>query len=241
MPGDLRIDSYAWQGGCESLLRFGPDGGPVVVAALPLFEEANRTRAFVVTILRALAERGIAGVLPDLPGTGDSLIATADARLATMRRAHDELVEQLGRSGRVHALGVRSGALIDDAATVATRWHLAPQSGGDVLRDLSRLARAGSTADRNAATNDRPFGDAPVTVAGNALSAAMLADLAIAVPFAPAGGVPLRVVRLDSDPRPADHKLPGTPLWRRTEPGNDLSLAQTLAGDIGDWIAACDG
>ncbi len=39
------------------MLRFGPADGLVVVAALPLFEEANRTRAFMVTILRALAER----------------------------------------------------------------------------------------------------------------------------------------------------------------------------------------
>ena len=52
-----RIDSYAWSGGREAMLRWGPDGGPVVIAALPLLEEANRTRAFVVTILRALAKR----------------------------------------------------------------------------------------------------------------------------------------------------------------------------------------
>lgn len=41
------------------MLRFGPAAGPVVVVALPLFEEANRTRAFAVAILRALAERGV--------------------------------------------------------------------------------------------------------------------------------------------------------------------------------------
>ena len=58
------IDHYDWAGGREAMLRFGPAGGPVVVAALPLFEEANRTRSFVVTILRLLAARGIAGALP---------------------------------------------------------------------------------------------------------------------------------------------------------------------------------
>ncbi|RYD50253.1 MAG: hypothetical protein EOP60_12200, partial [Sphingomonadales bacterium] len=59
------IDHYDWAGGREAMLRFGPATGPVVIAALPLFEEANRTRTFVVTLLRALAERGIAGALPD--------------------------------------------------------------------------------------------------------------------------------------------------------------------------------
>ena len=61
------IGHYDWAGGREALWRFGPDTGLVVVAALPLFEEANRTRTFVVTVMRMLAKRGIAGVLPDLP------------------------------------------------------------------------------------------------------------------------------------------------------------------------------
>ncbi len=43
-----RIDHYDWSGGREALLRFGPDTGPVVILALPLFEEANRTRTFAV-------------------------------------------------------------------------------------------------------------------------------------------------------------------------------------------------
>jgi HAD superfamily hydrolase (TIGR01509 family) len=40
------------------MLRFGPAEGPLVVLAMPLFEEANRTRAFAVTLLRALAAAG---------------------------------------------------------------------------------------------------------------------------------------------------------------------------------------
>src|SRR6187551_1263766 len=69
-------DQYDWPGGREAMLRFGPATGPVVIAVMPLFEEANRTRAFMVALLRALAERGVASVLPDLPGTGESLIET---------------------------------------------------------------------------------------------------------------------------------------------------------------------
>ena len=47
----------------------------------------NRTRTFVVTVLRLLAERGIAGALPDLPGQGESLVPTQAMRLADMRAA----------------------------------------------------------------------------------------------------------------------------------------------------------
>src|SRR3546814_16209394 len=65
------IGRYDWEGGTEAMLRFGPDTGPVVVLALPLFEEANRKRVFDVTMLRALVGRGVARVLPDLPGRGE--------------------------------------------------------------------------------------------------------------------------------------------------------------------------
>ena len=77
------------------MLRFGPDTGPVVVVALPLFEEANRTRAFAVTILRALAERGIAGALPDLPGQGESLLPTHETDLAKLRTGFAAAVASL--------------------------------------------------------------------------------------------------------------------------------------------------
>ena len=76
------IDHYDWPGGREAMLRFGPATGPVVIAVMPLFEEANRTRAFMVAMLRALADRGIAGILPDLPGTGESRTEAKDITLS---------------------------------------------------------------------------------------------------------------------------------------------------------------
>jgi hypothetical protein len=45
----LRFDTYDWPGGREAKLRFGPDSGSIVIVALPLFEEANRTRQFTCT------------------------------------------------------------------------------------------------------------------------------------------------------------------------------------------------
>jgi hypothetical protein len=82
------IDHYDWAGGREAMLRFGPDTGPIVIAALPLFEEANRTRAFMVTICRALAERGMGSAIPDLPGQGESLVPTEQTDLGDLREAY---------------------------------------------------------------------------------------------------------------------------------------------------------
>ncbi len=216
-----RFDRYDWAGGREAMLRFGPDAGPRVVAVLPLFEEANRTRAFLVAMLRALAGRGIGGILPDLPGTGESLVETRDLRLPDLRQAFAALVGMLDVP--VYAVTIRSGALVDCDAHLAGRWQLAPQSGGDLLRDLSRIRAASTMPDEDG-------------YAGNSLSEALLADLRDAVPYDAS-----RTVRLESDPRPADARYPGAPLWRRSEPGSDATLAQALAADVAGWIATCGG
>ena len=223
----LRFDTYDWSGGREAMLRFGPDSGPIVIAALPLFEEANRTRQFLVTILRALAANGIASVLPDLPGTGESLLATQDAQLFQQRRAFSDLAQRLGTN--TYGISIRSGALIDTHASLCGRWHLSPQSGRDLVRDLERT--------RATATRDGPATDGEY--AGNMLSASLLADLREAMPYDGQGAT--RIVRLDTDPRAADASYAGSPLWRRAEPGNDIELAQMLAGDISQWIASCEG
>jgi hypothetical protein len=215
----LRFQHYDWAGGREAMLRFGPDAGPVVLAALPLFEEANRTQQFACTILRALAGYGIGSVLPDFPGTGESLVSTADATLFDQRRAYVALTQVLGVD--TYALSIRSGALLEDDATLAGRWHLSPQSGEELVRDLERARVAAGKKE----------GD----YAGNHLSFERLAALREAVPR---GDGRCRIIRLDTDPRAADATYPGVPLWRRSEPDNNIELAQKLAADIAHWIAA---
>lgn len=227
-----RLDSYAWAGGREAMLRFGGDtgsiGAPIVVLALPLLEEANRTRTFAVTLLHALADRGIAGALPDLPGTNESPVATADMTILHLRAAFEAAVEHVWAHRRAFAVSIRSGALLDTLPLVAGRWHLAPTSGAETMRELARVA----TLDGD---------DDPVEIAGNAVSRTFLAELAGMVPATGDDDGALRVVRLESDPRPADRKIVAAPLWRRSEPGNDPALAQTLADDIADWISRCGG
>ncbi len=217
------IGRYDWAGGSEAMLRFGPNTGPIVVLALPLFEEANRTRTLAVTMLRALADHGIASVLPDFPGQGESEHPTAQFSLSNARQAYDDLVENLLPERRVHGAAIRSGAL------VGGQWQFSPATGNDLLRDLARIRQLADGESLDHA-------DAPIEIAGNLIAPGALAELADAVP--PESG---RVVRLESDPREANLKIPGMPLWRRSEPGNDPALAEILAADLARWVRACDG
>lgn len=230
------IDHYDWPGGREAMLRFGPGGGPVVVAALPLFEEANRTRTFVVTILRMLADRGIASALPDLPGTGESLVPSGDVTLTDWRKAFEAAAASLGKP---HTVAIRGGALVTLAASRKSSWIFSPVDGEALVRDLQR---ARQIADPGAP----PLIDLAMTapagtrteVAGVELSVDLLHALLDATPDRT---TPNRVMRLESDPGEASAKLPGAPLWRRSEPDNDLALAALLADDIAAWVRECEG
>lgn len=231
-----RIDHYIWSGGRELLLRFGPDSGPVVLLALPLFEEANRTRTFAVGLLRRLAAQGIAGLLPDVPGQGESLVPLADVSLDRMREAIGAATAQQRAGGRpVYAVGLRSGVLLQTGASFDGHWQFAPQTGDALLRELHRIWRAaGHDGDRTAMIR----GAATIEIAGNILSKQLLADIAAADP-PDRPGVPRRIVRLDSDAAPADRHIAAAPLWRRPEPGDDPVLSETLTRDIAEWLATC--
>jgi hypothetical protein len=230
------IDHYDWPGGREAMIRFGPATGPVVIAALPLFEEANRTRAFMVTILRALAARGIASALPDLPGQGESLVPTGDVTMADWQTAFAAAAASLGTP---HIAAMRGGALVTRLATHASSWIFSPVDGSALVRDLQR---ARQLADPKAPSLVDLAMTAPAgtrtEAAGNELSVDLLRHLVNAMPDRT---TPNRVVRLDSDPGEASAKYPGAPQWRRAEPDNDPALAALLADDIAAWVRACEG
>lgn len=218
------------------MLRFGPDTGATVIVALPLFEEANRTRAFAVTVLRALALRSIAGVLPDLPGQGESMIPTHHATLVGMSAGFAAAAASV--DGPVFSLAIRSGALLDRAAALTGRYHLSPMTGGDLRRELVRARQA------SARESGEPFDPAsidaaiePVELAGNLIAPELLRFLGDAMPVTLAA----RTVRLETEAKPADAKLAGSPLWRRAEPDNDTDFANRVADDIASWIATCAG
>ncbi|OYY66215.1 hypothetical protein [Sphingomonas sp. 28-62-11] len=225
------IDHYDWAGGREAMLRFGPADGPVVVMLPALFEEHNRTRAFAVTICRGLADHGVASLLPDLPGQGESVVPTEDAMLDHWQMALQGLLAAQSPASRVILASIRGGAVVNSATGLSGVWRLSPVTGQAVLRDLMRT---------RAVAGDYVGGldYHPVEAAGNVIGRAMINALE-AADDVPIPSAPLRTVRLDSDPASADMKLPGAPIWRRTEPGNDPALAALLAADLADWVRQC--
>lgn len=226
---------YAWAGGTEAWVRHGKAGQPLVIAALPPFEEANRIRALMMRVLMQLTVHGISVALPDLPGTGESLVATEDARLADWKTAYAAAVEEARRDHpEIHGIAIRAGALIDAEADIASRWWLSPQDGPALHRELGRIGKAAALED------GKPMVWPPVSteteIAGNRVSNDLLAELRTST-LTPRD--PIRVVRLTGDAAPADRHVDGALLWRRTEPDQDLDLADALADDIADWIARC--
>lgn len=231
------IAHYDWRGGREAMVRFGPADAPVVVIALPPFEEANRLRALMATVARRLAGQGLAAVLPDLPGTGESLTDIAATRLADWR---DAFAAASVAAGPVRlTASVRAGALFDGDEGAAGHWRLTPQDGARLLRELVRTRIAGlreDGRDASSATLTEIARNDGIELSGHWLTPALFGDLEEAAPL-PVH--PLRTVRLDGDVQPADHRLTAAPLWRRAEPDNDLALAQLVADDIAEWMRTC--
>lgn len=217
----------------EHILRLEPTGAPraTVLIVPPLSEEANRTRRTLVLAMRALATRGFAAVMPDLPGQNESLVALESVDLDMWQDALAEVAKTI--DGPVLVASVRGGALIDHRVKAAAWWRLAPVGGASLLRTL---LRARVSADREAGVtssleslSETAKGE-PLLLAGNRLSPAMIAQLssAEAQPVEP-----LRNVALGAD------GLTGTPLWLRAEPGEDAAMAGAIAADIAAWGASC--
>lgn len=225
-------------------MRFGPDDGPVVVVAPPLFEEANRTRALIVAVLRGLAGRGVAGALPDLPGQGESRAPIERTDLNDLTAAYAAAVRHCAAGERaVYGASVRSGALLDAASGLSGRWRLSPQDGPALQRELTRVKQAEVGAARRLSGAWWSEGDGRdvirTTIAGNVMASGFLSGLT----YRPIHDEPCtkrRTVRFATDPAPADLHLPGSPPWRRSEPEHEPLLSQALADDLADWLATCE-
>jgi hypothetical protein len=216
----------------EFLLRHG-DGANTTLLILPaLFEEANRMRRFTASLMRALAEVGLGSVLPDLPGTGESLLETAEIAFDDWTRAAATLADDIReREGRCLTVAIRGGALLDDAANAG--WRLAPETGERLLRDMVRAtALTGAVA---AGDLDAQALREPTALAGNTLSPALYAGLKAAV--LPEGAY--RTVRMADDAQPADATISGSRLWRAAEPSDDPAMVAAAVKDIVEWASLC--
>ena len=217
----------------EHQLRIDPAGPPraTIVFVPPLFEEANRSRRTLVLAMRALAAEGFAALLPDLPGQNESLVALANVDLDQWQAALAAVTPAI--DGPVIVASVRGGALIDHRAKAAAWWRLAPVGGASLLRTLMR-ARVSADREAGIASSleslEAAAQSAPLLLAGNTLSPAMIAGLGAAeVQLVE----PLRSIPL------GERGVAGTPLWLRAEPGEDIAMAQAIAADIAAWSKTC--
>jgi pimeloyl-ACP methyl ester carboxylesterase len=219
----------------EHTLRITPTGPPraTVLFVPPLFEETNRTRRTLALAMRALAADGFATLLPDLPGQNESLVPLEQVDLASWQTALADAAATI--DGPLVIASLRGGALLDHHPKAAAWWRLAPVSGTSLLRTLMRARVA---ADREAGVTSSldslqaEAAAAPLLLAGNKLSPAMISQLGTAETHPVA---PLRTVTLGSG---AD-AIAGTPLWLRAEPGEDAAMADAIAADIAAWSITC--
>jgi hypothetical protein len=217
----------------EHHLRIEPAGAPraTVLIVPPLFEEANRTRRKLVLAMRALAARGFAATMPDLPGQNESLVALESVDLGLWQEALAEFAADI--DGPLFVASIRGGCLIDHQVKAAGWWRLAPVGGASLLRTLLR-ARVSADREAGVTSSLESLTEAaqrePLLLAGNRLSPAMIAGLGSAEvrPIEP-----LRSVSLGAD------GIAGTPLWLRAEPSEDGAMAEAIADAIASWGASC--
>ncbi|WP_293881141.1 hypothetical protein [Sphingomonas sp.] len=214
------------------LLRHGI-GLPLTVLVLPaLFEEANRMRRFTVSLMRALAMRGIGSILPDLPGTGESLRPLSEVSLDDWREVVSTLASNLRQDqGQCLTVAIRGGAILDTTADHG--WRLVPETGERVLRDMVRATALSSTT--TATEIDRRARVEPTLLAGQTLSPALYCQLAAAT-LSSSGR---RTARPVEDIGTRDEALVGTRLWRNAEPGDDPEFVLACVNSIENWSATC--
>ena len=217
----------------EHILRIAPAATPraTILIVPPLFEEANRTRRTLVLAMRALAADGFSALLPDLPGQNESLVPLAHVDLDRWQEALAQILS--GIDGPTIVASFRGGALIDHKAKANAWWRLAPVGGASLLRTLMR-ARVSADREAGIASSLEDLQDkaksAPLLLAGNLLSPAMIAQLGSGEPKPVE---PLRSIGLGTD------GIAGTPLWLRAEPGEDGAMAAAIAADISAWSKTC--
>jgi hypothetical protein len=200
----------------------GPEETPRLLIVPALFEEANRTRRLLVQTMRALADAGVASVLPDLPGCNESLAPLEAQDLSSWRASMDAAARHFGAR---RVLSLRGGALV---SPLLPGWRLSPLEGVSVLRQLVRARtisahEAGRRESVDALLEEgRQRG---LDLAGYPLGAAMIRDLEYATAEASEGQVDLSL-----------EEIGGSALWLRSEPGEDAAMGQGLAAFVArEW------
>ena len=224
---------YEFAGRKELCLCHSTGSSRRVLLVPPLFDEMNRMRKMLVDVMHALGSFETSSFLPDLPGTNESLVALEQVSLSDWRQSLQACARQHDIS---HIASFRAGTLAVAEMESARHWIFSPVKGATILRTMMRTRVA---ADRESGLNTslaeltEQAGAGSLELAGNILGSELFAQLnATEIPDMTSQ----RIVRLQSDSKPADSHIAGSALWLRAEPGEDPAMSFAIAQDIAEWM-----
>ena len=226
MSGPLIFGKYSsglWR---EPFLRAG-EGNHCLLILPPLFDEMHKLRRTLVMAMRALAERGISSILPDLPGLNESQTPLSQCSLSDWRLAMRMAAAECNAT---HVAGLRSACLLDEGFKHLPRWRYAPLVGERLTTQMIRTQMAGDKASGRSSKREdfeAVEDQAPIRLSGYTISGALLSQLTSAA-SAPLSGKHDLLVEGSLGPL----------LWLRAEPGESAELAHALADSWAKWMAA---
>jgi hypothetical protein len=179
-----------------------------------LFDEANRLRRLTVEVMRRLDSAGIDTILPDLPGTNESLQPLEIQEPQDWSDAMDTAARQFEAT---HVLGIRGGCLFTPSAFPAL--HYAPVRAASILRQMLRARTLAAREAGREETRDWLMEmalTAGIELTGHRLGAEFVRQFSPLEPTADAIEI-------------AQDSVGGTGLWLRAEPGESESQADALA------------
>lgn len=230
MSGAATHLHYEFGGQKEYCLSFGDAAANRnILIVPPLFGEMNRVRRMLASAMRALAERGVRTLLPDLPGSNESAAQLAGQTIETWQIAVAAAALQLGAT---HIASIRGGALIDHKTGLPT-WRLATVKGSSLLKTMLRTRIAAEKEAGRNITIEQLMAAAqsgPLELSGYALGIDMLESLDSALPTANSN---LHEAALSD--------IDGSALWLRAEPQDDPVMSMSLAAELDRWSASCGG
>jgi hypothetical protein len=209
----------------EYALAFDQQRQHRVLIIPALFDEGNKLRRFTVEVMRRLDGAGIDCLLPDLPGTNESLSPLNEQTLERWTAAMLAAANHF-RAGRL--LAIRGGGLV--LPKVIPGWHYAPVKGASLLKQMLRARIIAARELGREETQDsllQSGREQGLDLNGYALGPAMLEDLNTRLPEARAG-----ITQIDQD------LLGGSGLWLRAEPDEDAAQADALAAIISVGLSA---
>lgn len=179
-----------------------------------LFDEGNRLRRFTVEVARRLDEAGVDSIVPDLPGSNES-VQPLDRQ--TVAGWHAATTAAASHFGATHALGIRGGCLFLPPALPAL--HYAPVKAAAILRQMLRArtlaAREAGREESREALEQAARGDG-IELVGYPIGAGFYRAFETLEPAADASVI-------------AQGELGGPGLWLRAEPGESAEQADALA------------